>query len=162
MALVGWCVNQHSSYRDRLIALKLQLPRTGGHFRGSRWETHLLKAILLMQMKADGISTSGNTGLWRDSEHPASFNDPFNALVILPFSHNSTASNIQETYCLQGRVFLRWFNSNNLSFCLFSVASMIFAGQKIQEDFNGLHQNPCRIWSSYVILAWKYFLFVMQ
>lgn len=49
-----------------------------------------------MQMKADGVSTAGNKNLQRASEHPASFNDPFNALVILPFSHNSIALNMQE------------------------------------------------------------------
>lgn len=93
-------VNQHSSYMGRLIPLKLQLPRTGVHYRGSRWEAHLLKAILLMQMKADGISAAGNTNLWRASEHPVIFNDPFKALVGLPFSHNSIALNVQEAYCL--------------------------------------------------------------
>lgn len=125
-------VNQHSSYMGRLIPLKLQLPRTGVCYRDSRWEAHLLKAILLMQMKADGTSTAGNTNLWRASEHPVSFNDPFNALVILPFSHNSIALNMQETYCLQGRVFLGFLLNNNLSWLsfFFSVVSMIFARQK--------------------------------
>ena len=53
-----------------------------------------------MQMKADGISTAGNSNLWRAPEHPVSFNDPFNALVLLPFSHNSIALNMQEASCL--------------------------------------------------------------
>jgi len=38
-------VNEHSSYTGRLIARELHLQRTGVHYRGSRWEAHLLKAI---------------------------------------------------------------------------------------------------------------------
>lgn len=138
--------NQHSSYFRHT-----DFPRTGVYYRGSRWEKHLLKAILLMQMKADGISTAENTNLWRASEHPVSFNDSFNALVVLPFSHNSIALNMQEAYCVQRRVFLRSLLSNNLSWLssLFSAVT-IFERQRSRRKIT----NFTRIHMGFETLMW--------